>query len=103
MRTALIEKVQRRLSNNFPDYEYDEDLLNDYFDEACDIIRDWKRLSNDSSFFTGNYDRPIIQFIIESLNVAGIEGQSMSSANGITKSFYGSPEANLKSQIPQSL
>lgn len=103
MRTNLIEKAQRRLANNFPDYEYDEDLLEDYFDDACSIIRGWKKLSDDTMLLTGNYDRNIVQFIIESINVSGLEGQSSSSANGVSKSFYATPESNLKSSIPQSL
>lgn len=103
MKQTLLEKAQRKLTNNFPDYEYDEDLLGDYFDDACDIIRDWKRLSSDDALISGNFDRQIVQFIIESINTSGIEGQSSSSANGSSKVFYGSPESNLKKSIPQSL
>lgn len=103
MKSQIIEKTQRKLANNFPDYDYDEELLGDYFDDAVSIIKDWKRNQNDSVVMTGIYDRQIVQFIIESLNMAGIEGQSSSSANGITKSFISSPESNLKASIPQSL
>lgn len=103
MKTTLLEKVQRKLANNFPDYEYDEDLLGDYFDDACSIIKDWKRNSQDSIFYDGKYDRNIVQFIVESIGASGLEGQSSSSANGISKTFYATPEANLKKSIPQSL
>ena len=103
MKTAVLEKAQRRLANNFPDYEYDEDFLGDYFDDAVSIIKDWKKTYDNSIFYEGNYDRNIVQFIIESINVSGLEGQDSSTANGIKKGFYATPEANLKSSIPQSL
>lgn len=91
------------MSNNFPDYEYDEDLLGDYFDDAVDIIKSWLRVSDTSLVLTGNYDRNIVEFIVQSINISGLEGQSSSSANGITKTFIATPEANLKASIPQSL
>lgn len=91
------------MANNFPDYEYDEELLGDYFDDAVNIIRDWKRASDTSLVLNGNYDRNIVQFIVESINISGLEGQSSSSANGITKTFISTPESNLKASIPQSL
>ena len=103
MKTAVLEKAQRRLANNFPDYEYDEDFLGDYFDDAVSIIKDWKKTYDNSIFYEGKYDRNIVQFIIESINVSGLEGQDSSTANGIKKGFYATPEANLKSSIPQSL
>lgn len=103
MKETLIEKAQRKLSNNFPDYEYDASLLGDYFDDAIQIIIDWKMLIDTESVLTGKYDRNIVQFIIESINLSGLEGQSYSSANGITKTFIASPEANLKSSIPQTI
>lgn len=103
MKTTVLEKVQRKLANNFPDYEYDEDLLGDYFDDAVSIIKDWKRTYDNGIFYEGNYDRNIVQFIVESIGYSGLEGQSSSSANGISKSFYATPEANLKKSIPQSL
>ena len=91
------------MANNFPDYEYDEELLGDYFDDAVDIIKDWLRASDTSLVLTGNYDRNIVEFIVQSINISGLEGQSSSSANGITKTFIATPESNLKSSIPQSL
>lgn len=102
MWARLLEKLNRKLAYNTPDYAYDEDLLKDYFDDACAIIKDWKRWSSTDGVLSGDYDNQIIKFIIESINVSGLEGQSMSSANGVTKTFIASPESNLKSSIPQS-
>ena len=103
MKTKLLEKAQRKLSLNAEDYTYDDDLLGDYFDDAVLIIKDWKKNYNDSIFLNGMYDTAIVQFIIESINLTGLEGQSSSSANGASKTFIASPEANLKSRIPQSI
>ena len=103
MKENLLEKAQRKLSLNAEDYTYDEDLLGDYFDDAVAIIQDWKRNYNEDYVLTGQFDTVIIQYIIESINWSGLEGQTSSSANGVTKTFIASPEANLKSRIPQSL
>lgn len=103
MKSAVIEKVQRQVSNNFADYTYEEELLEDYFDDAYNIIRSWRKLTKDDEFLTGKYDSNIKRFIIESLNIAGLEGQYSSSANGIQKIFIATPETNLKCSIPQVL
>lgn len=103
MKENLLAKAQRKLANNFPDYEYDTDLLGDYFDDAVDIIKDWTKSSDASLVLAGNYDRNIVEFIVQSINISGLEGQSSSSANGITKTFIATPESNLKASIPQSL
>lgn len=99
----LKDKINRKLAYNTPDYTYDENLLRDYFDEACLIIKKWKKWSNTDKILSGDYDNQIIRYIIESINISGLEGQSSSSANGVTKTFRATPEANLKSSIPQSL
>ena len=103
MKNALLEKVQRKLANNFPNYEFDEDLLGDYFDDAVSILKKWLKNADASLVLTGNYDSEIVEFIIESVGRAGLEGQMSSSANGISKTFIATPESNLKSKIPQSL
>lgn len=102
-KSSLLAKAQRKLANNFPDYEFDEDLLGDYFDDAVSILQKWLKNSNESLITRGNYDTEIVEFIIESLGRAGLEGQMSSSANGISKTFIATPESNLKSKIPQSL
>ena len=72
MKESLIEKAQRKLSNNFPDYEYDASLLGDYFDDAIQIIIDWKMLIDTESVLTGKYDRNIVQFIIMVLSIMNV-------------------------------
>ena len=103
MKQSLVAKAQRKLQFNASDYEYDEDYLGDLFDEACNIILDWKKLSSTNSFLDGRYDSAIVRYIVESINMSGIEGQTSSSANGNTKTFRNSPEGNLKASIPQTI
>ena len=103
MKTKMVEKAQRKLAYSFDDYAFDKELLGDYFDEACSIIKDWKKKSDYNFLFNGNYDTNIVRYIIESVNYAGLEGQSSSSANGNAKIFIGTPESNLKKSIPQSI
>ena len=91
------------MANNFPDYEFDTDLLSDYFEDAVSILKKWLKNSDDSLVYSGNYDTEITEFIIESIGRAGLEGQMSNSANGISKTFIATPESNLKSKIPQSL
>lgn len=103
MKTTILEKAQRKLTLNLPNYQYDNELLGDYFDDAVLIIKDWKRNFEDDIVISGNYDDKIVKFIIESINVNGLEGQSSSSANGNKKVFINTPESNLKGSITQSI
>lgn len=103
MKTQVLKKAQIKLANNFPDYTYSDELLGVYFDDAIDIIMEWKKYTKESSVYNGNYDSKVVKFIIESLNVSGLEGQSSSSANNNSKTFIATPEANLKASIPQTI
>lgn len=103
VKLLAIEKAQRKLSNNYPNYEYDKDLLGDYFDDAVSILKKWKKNQNDSLITSGCFNTEIVDFIVESIEKAGLEGQSSSNANGISKTFIATPESNLKSKIPQAL
>ena len=99
---ALIKKVQTKIKFN-SDYEVDAEYVGDLVDEAENIIMRWVKSDNENIFDGGVYDVPIIKYCIESINLAGLEGQSYSTANGTTKTFIASPEANLKSAIPQRM
>ena len=103
MKSKIVERAKRKLAYSFDDYAIDVNLLNDYFDEACSIIKDWKKKTDDNILLGGKYDVNIITYIIQSVNYAGLEGQSSSSANGNVKSFIGTPESNLKKSIPQGI
>lgn len=72
-------------------------------EDAISIIRVWRKLKNDKEILEGLYDTNIVTFVLNSINMAGIEGQSQSIANGIRKNFYNTPESVLKSEIKQVL
>ena len=103
MKSTLLAKVQRKLSLNSQDYTYDTNLLGDYFDDAIEIIKSWKKLRTETDILNGIYDVQIQKYIIESINYSGNEGLSYGSANGVSKNYIATPESNLKSSIPQSL
>ena len=101
---TINEKVSRKISYNQPDYVIDPDLIDDLITEAVEIIRDWRRLNgDDSELLSGMYDGRISQYVMESLNKIGIEGQVASSANGTSKTFSLDPRRRLLSSIPQRL
>lgn len=103
LQETILEKVQRKIQFNSPDYEIDEDYLTDLIDEAIDIIRKWRKLSKDDEILSEIYNTNIINYVIETINISGIEGQKSSNANGNSKSFINTPENNLKTSIPQRL
>ena len=103
MQSSLTDKINRRLEINSPDVSFDEDLIADYINDACTIINNWRKNKDNKELLSGIYDNKIISYVIESINLTGIEGQSYSSANGITKQMIATPEDNLKSGISQRL
>lgn len=103
LKETLLEKVQRKIQFNTPDYEIDEEYLEDLIDEAIGIIRDWRKLSNNDEFLNELYNTNIINYVIETINMSGIEGQSNSNANGNSKTFINTPANNLRTSISQRL
>ena len=101
---SVSDKISRKVSYNQPDYVLDYDLVEDLIVEAMEIIRDWRRLGNDDKeFLSGMYDGRISEYVMESLNKIGLEGQVSSSANGTSKQFLLDPRRRLQSSIPQRL
>lgn len=103
MRSKIVSKAKRKLEYSSYDYAVDTELLNDYFDEACSIIKGWRKKTDDSFLLDGKYDVNIITYIVQSFNYAGLEGQSISRINENEKEFIGTPESNLKKSIPQGI
>lgn len=103
LKETLLEKVQRKIQFNTPDYEIDEEYIEDLIDEAIGIIRDWRKLSNNDEFLNELYNTNIINYVIETINMSGIEGQKVSNANGNSKTFINTPANNLRTSISQRL
>lgn len=102
LKTTLLDKIVRRLTLN-SEYEPDEELLNDFIDEAIIEIKKWKNNSLDTIFLGGEFDNVIIQFAVESYHTTGIEGQFSSSANGNSRTYKMTPLQHLQSSIPQGV
>lgn len=102
MKSDLEGKIARRLQFN-SEYEADTDLIDDFLDSAFSEINRWRKNTDDSELLSGMYDSNIINFVIESYNIMGIEGQAYDGNGSSVKQFSGTPLSRLKSSITQRL
>lgn len=102
MKSTLKEKITKRLQFN-SEYEPDSDIVDDFIDSAITEIKIWRKASNDNELLTGMYDNNIINFVIESYLIMGVEGQSYDGNGSTTKQYSGTPLSRLKGSIPQRL
>lgn len=102
MKSTLKEKIIRRLQYN-SEYEPDSAIIDDFIDSAITEIKIWRKASNDNELLTGMYDNNIINFVIESYLIMGVEGQSYDGNGSTTKQYSGTPLSRLKGSIPQRL
>lgn len=102
LKSTLEEKIARRLQFN-SEYEPDYELIDDFIDNATNEIKVWRKTTEDTELLTGMYDSNIINFVIESYNMMGVEGQSYDGNGSTTKQYSGTPLARLKGSIPQRL
>jgi hypothetical protein len=102
LKSKLQEKIARRLNFN-SEYEADTELIGDFIDDAVSEIQVWRKLTNDDEFLSGMYDSNIINFVVESYNQIGAEGQSYDGNGSTTKQYLNTPLSRLKGSIPQRL
>lgn len=102
LKSTLQEKIKRRLEFN-SEYEVDEELIEDYIDSAISEIISWRQLNSYDEFLTGTHDNPIINFVIESYNQLGVEGQSYESNGATAKQFDKTPLARLRTAVTQRI
>lgn len=76
-------------------------ILNYLFDDAVNIVKDWRRLKTDDEFLSQKWDKQITQYILDAYRIMGDENLNSSNINGINKNYRISPEAKLKTSIPQ--
>lgn len=101
-RQTILDKAKRRIEFN-SEYTANEDLIADFIDSAFDEIRGWRKLDNDTELLTGIYDNNIVEFVVESYNRMGIEGQSYDGNGSNTRQYSGTPLSRLLGSIPQRL
>lgn len=102
LKSTLQEKIARRLQFN-SEYEPNTDLINDFIDNAVNEIKVWRKTTEDTELLSGIYDSNIINFVVESYNMIGVEGQSYDGNGSTTKQYSGTPLSRLKGSIPQRL
>lgn len=76
-------------------------VLNDLFDDAYRIIVKWRRLKTDDEFLSQKWDTEIINYVVDSYRTMGDETLRSKNINGVSRSYRISPEAKLKTSIPQ--
>lgn len=102
LKGILLDKIVRRLTLN-SEYDPDEELIEDFLEEAITEIKKWKHNSSDNIFLDGEFDSNIIKFVIMSYHTTGIEGQMEHSANGSSSTYQMTPLQYLHSSIPQGV
>lgn len=101
--TYIVGRAKRKLlyESNMEDSKNLKAILNDLFTDAYNIIKKWRKLKNDNEFFEQKWDSEITDFVVNSYRVMGDETLAASSINGVSKTYKLSPEAKLKTSIPQ--
>lgn len=102
MKSSLEEKIVRRLEFN-TEYSADTDLIDDFLDAAFSEINRWRKNTDNTELLSGVYDNNIVDFVIESYNAMGIEGQVYDSNGTSARQYSGSPLSRLKTSIKQRL
>ena len=101
-RDYIVGKAKTKLlyRSNMTDSDVSA-ILFDFFTDAYNIIKNWRKLKTDDEFLSQKWDTQIIDFVVDSYRMMGEENLAASSMNGISRTYNLSPEARLKSRIPQ--
>lgn len=73
------------------------------FKDAYNIIKKWRHLNDLDEFLSQKWDSEIIEFVVNSYRRMGDETVASSNINGVSRSYQITPEAKLKSSIPQCI
>lgn len=104
-RDYIVKRAKNKLlyRTNVTDNAGLTSLLNDLFDDAKNIIVNWRKLKTDDEFLSQKWDAEITNFIVDSYNMNGDELLSSDTANGIIKAYKVSATERLKRSIPQRI
>lgn len=104
LKDKIIKRATRQIQNNYGELSADETvMLEDFFDDAINEIKKWRKLQNDNEFLSELYNYNIVKYIVRVFQEQGIEGQTSSNVGGDSKSFKLTPSQELKSSIAQRL
>lgn len=96
-------KIKLLYRSNMADDKSLKTILLDFFTDAYNIIKKWRKLKNDDEFLSQKWDAEIIEYVCNAYRRLGDETLASSNINGVNKSYKISPEAKLKSSIPQCM
>ena len=83
----------------------DRASLGYYFDEAIQILRNWRKIAVDdeTEFLAGVYDYAIVEYIIEQYQVGGSSNLSSLNTGISSRTIRIDPRTNLESKYSQRL
>lgn len=105
-KSTIINRAKVRLAYTGNDYSNSEEiasLLEEYYYSGVDIIRKWRKLSDDSEIILGTWDEELVAFIVDSWNSMNEELLSNVNVGGNSRTYKMSPESALKTKIRQVL
>lgn len=99
----IVDRAKNRLlyKSNMTDSKELQSVLLDLFKDACNIIKKWRKLETNDEFLSQRWDTEITDYVVDAYRRIGDETLASSNINGINKSYKISPEARLKTAIPQ--
>ena len=104
LKNKLLERATRQIQNNYGTLSENETLmLEDFFNDAVNEIKKWRKLQNEKEFLSESYNSNIVRYIIRVFQEQGIEGQSSSNVGGDSKSFKLTPTQELLTGIMQRI
>lgn len=101
----IVDRAKGRLlyKSNMTDSSNLRTILLDLFKDAYNIVKKWRKLKTDDEFLSQKWDTEITDFVCNSYRRMGDETLASTNINGISKTYQISPEARLKSEIPQCM
>lgn len=102
---SLVEKAVRQIT--FKSNMSSKDITNlttilfYYLDEGISVLKEWRKIKNDSEFVSKRYDSALVQYLINKNLVNGREMFDVYTSGGVKADMKKSPESVLKSNFCQ--
>lgn len=105
-KTFIIQSAEERLffmKNINRESTELKTVLSNLYDKGYSVIRQWRKMKDDTEFLNGKWNNQHIDFIVDSYNALNEENYTSSNVGGNSRTYSMSPESALKSKIPQRL
>lgn len=101
----IVDRAKTRLlyKSNTTDKKELNTILLALFNDAYNIVKAWRHLKTDDEFLSQKWDTQLTEYVISAYQRMGDETLASSNINGVNRSYKISPEAKLKSSIPQTM